>query len=51
MDRKRCANDTLRPWVRKHRVLSKFKENSIQNHTQKKDLIESKKIICLNNFL
>ena len=33
MDRKRHANDTLRSRVRKHRVILKFKENSIQNHS------------------
>ena len=37
MDRKRCANDTLRSRVRKHRVISRFKENSIQNHSDSKD--------------
>ena len=33
MDTKCRANDTLRSQVRKHRVIPKFKENSIQNHS------------------
>ena len=37
MDRKRRANDTLRSRVRKHRVISKFKKNSIQNHSDSSD--------------
>ena len=37
MDRKRRANDTLRSRVRKHRVISKFKENSIPNHSDSSD--------------
>ena len=37
MDRKRRANDTLRSQVRKHRLIQKFKENSIQNHCDSSD--------------
>ena len=37
MDRKRCANDILRSRVRKHRVIPKFKENSIQNYSDWSD--------------
>ena len=37
MDRKHHVNDTLRSRVQKHRVISKFKENSIQNHFDSSD--------------
>ena len=37
MDRKRRENGTLRSRVRKHRVISKFKEDSIQNHSDSSD--------------
>ena len=37
MDTKRRANDILRSRVRKHRVISKFKENPIQNHSYSSD--------------
>ena len=37
MDRKRCANDTLRSRIRKNRVISKFKGNSIQNNSDSSD--------------
>ena len=37
MDRKRRANDKLRSRVRKHRVISKFKQNLIQNQPDSSD--------------
>ena len=37
MDEKRRANDTSRSRVQKHFVISKFKENSKQNHSHSGD--------------
>ena len=37
MDRKRRANDALHSRVRKHRVISDFKDSSIQNHSNSND--------------
>ena len=45
MDRKRRINDTLRLRIQKHRVNSKFKENSIQNHSNSSNGVKINKFL------